>query len=259
MRQKDLSNNEKKVMIPKIIHYCWFGKGQMPRLAKKCIESWKRFLPDYELKEWNEYNFNIEEWDFAKEAYENRKYAFVADVVRMYALYHYGGIYLDTDVEVLKPFDNFLHCTAFCGFEDDNYVATCVIGSEKGGTWAKDQLDYYRHEHFIKKDNTLDTTTNVKLITEYMLRHGLLQNNTRQEFKGLITIYPRDFFCPKSYIDIEEHFSNNTAAVHHFAGSWLSRKARRRIKRNKRRCRKEQRKIARKIFFNKIKSFFLKL
>ena len=100
-------------MIPKIIHYCWFGRGQMPELALKCLESWKKYCPDYEIKEWNEDNFDLETYPYAREAYENRKFAFVTDVVRLYALYHEGGIYMDTDVEVLKPLDRFLNDPAF--------------------------------------------------------------------------------------------------------------------------------------------------
>ena len=106
-------------MIPKVIHYCWFGRGQMPELALKCIESWKKFLPDYEIKEWNEDNFDLDSYPYTREAYDKRKYAFVTDVVRLHALYNEGGIYMDTDVEVLKPLYSFLHHTAFSGFEND--------------------------------------------------------------------------------------------------------------------------------------------
>ena len=106
-------------MIPKVIHYCWFGKGKMPDLALKCLESWKKYCPDYVIKEWNEDNFDLDLYPYAREAYDNRKFAFVTDVVRLYALYHEGGIYMDTDVELVNSIDKFLHHTAFSGFESE--------------------------------------------------------------------------------------------------------------------------------------------
>lgn len=207
-------------MIPKIIHYCWFGRGEKPKLAKKCIASWKKYCPDYEIKEWNEDNFDISLYPYAKEAYERRRLAFVADVARLYALYQEGGIYMDTDVEVLKPLDNFLAHPAFCGFEDEKGISTGIIGSEKGGKWVKDNLDNYLHRHFIKGDETDDLTTNVVTITNYMLSLGLKLDNTFQDFPDLITIYPKDYFSPKSYEDGKLYLTSNTCAIHHFSASW---------------------------------------
>lgn len=209
-------------MIPKIIHYCWFGRGPLPDLAVKCINSWKKYLPEYEIKEWNEDNFDINLFSYVKEAYENRKYAFVTDVVRLYALYHDGGIYMDTDVEVLKSLDPFLNNCAFSGFEDDTMIPTGIMASEKGGKWAKDNLDYYVNRHFMKSDGSMDMETNVSIITKYMLPLGLKQNNTYQVFPDLITIYPKDFFCPKSKLDGKIYLTNNTVTIHHFAASWTS-------------------------------------
>jgi len=208
-------------MIPKVIHYCWFGRGQMPELAQRCLESWKKYLPDYEIKEWNEDNFDLDMYPYAREAYDNRKFAFVTDVVRLYALYHEGGIYMDTDVEVLKTLDPFLHHHAFSGFEDDRNIPTGIMASEQGGKWAKDNLDYYVDKHFVKEDGTLDMTTNVTTITNYMLPHGLEQNNTYQDFPNLITFYPKDYFCPKDSVTKKLHKTNNTVSIHHFDGSWL--------------------------------------
>ena len=208
-------------MIPKIIHYCWFGRGEMPKLARKCIKSWKKYCPDYEIKEWNEDNFDLDMYPYAREAYDNRKFAFVTDVVRLYALYHEGGIYMDTDVEVIKPLDSFLKHTAFSGFENEIYVPTGIMASERGGIWAKENLDYYNDHHFLKEDGSIDNTTNVIIITNYMLEHGLVQNNTFQIFPGLITMYPKDYFCPKSYVDGVIYKTKNTVTIHHFAGSWL--------------------------------------
>ena len=131
-------------MIPKKIHYCWFGRGEKPELALKCIESWKKYLPDYELKEWNEDIFDISRNQYVREAYENRKFAFVTDYVRLYAIYTEGGIYMDTDVEVVGRFDKFLHHHAFSGFETDGNVPTGMMAAEKGSVWAKDLLDQYQ-------------------------------------------------------------------------------------------------------------------
>lgn len=209
-------------MIPKIIHYCWFGGNPLPELAIKCIESWKKYCPDYEIKEWNESNFDLNMFPYAKEAYENRKFAFVTDVVRLYALYTEGGIYMDTDVEVLKPLDEYLKHNAFSGFEDEKLVPTGIMASEKGGIWAKENLEYYNDRHFVKEDGSFDMTTNINTITNYMLSKGLVQNNTYQDFPNLITMYPKDYFCPKSYKDGKIYLTSNTTTIHHFAGSWLT-------------------------------------
>ncbi len=209
-------------MIPKIIHYCWFGGNPLPELAVKCIESWKKYCPDYEIKEWNESNFDLNMFPYAKEAYENRKFAFVTDVVRLYALYTEGGIYMDTDVEVLKPLDEYLKHNAFSGFEDEKLVPTGIMASEKRGIWAKENLEYYNDRHFVKEDGSFDMTTNVNTITDYMLSKGLVQNNTYQDFPNLITMYPKDYFCPKSYKDGKIYLTSNTTTIHHFAGSWLT-------------------------------------
>lgn len=209
-------------MIPKVIHYCWFGRGKMPELALNCIESWKKHLPEYKIKEWNEENFDLDMYPYVREAYDNRKFAFVTDVVRLYALYYEGGIYMDTDVEVLKSLDPFLHHHAFSGFENDKDVPTGIMASEKGGRWAKENLDYYNDKHFIKDDGTMDVTTNVQTITKIMLPYGLKQDNSYQDFPELITFYPKDYFCPKSYKDGKIYTTKNTVTIHHFAGSWIS-------------------------------------
>lgn len=217
-----LTHSSRNSMIPKKIHYCWFGRGKMPELALKCIASWKKYLPEYEIKEWNEDNFDLDMYPYVREAYDNRKFAFITDVVRLYALYHEGGIYMDTDVEVLKPLDCFLDCHAFSGFEDDVHVPTGIMASEKGGKWAEENLAYYDGRHFVNEQGELDLTTNVVTITNYMLPYGLKQNNTLQQFPGLITFYPKDYFCPKSYEDGKIYLTDNTYTIHHFAGSWLT-------------------------------------
>lgn len=207
-------------MINKIIHYCWFGRGEKPELAKKCIASWRKFLPDYEIKEWNEDNFDINCNQYVKEAYESRKFAFVTDYVRLYAIYKEGGIYMDTDVEVLKTFDPFLHHHAFSGFETDGNVPTGMMAGEKGSVWAKELLDMYDNRKFIMADGSFDMTTNTTVITKYMLGKGLVLNNRYQDFPGLCTMYPAEFFCPKDHRTGKIKCTHNTVCIHHFAGSW---------------------------------------
>ena len=207
-------------MIPKIIHYCWFGGGELPELALKCIESWKKFLPDYEIKEWNESNFNLDLYPYAREAYDNRKFAFVTDIVRLYALYHEGGIYMDTDVEVLKNLDNYLIHNAFSGFESDGYILTGIIASVAHNHWLKLQLDYYDGRHFLFKNGSLDLTTNVEIITKITKAHYKIELNNSYQDIGDIVFYPSDFFCPKNHATGIISFTKNTACIHHFAGSW---------------------------------------
>ena len=208
-------------MIPKVIHYCWFGRGQKPEAALKCIESWKKFLPDYDLKEWNEDNFDISSNLYVSQAYQSRKFAFVTDYVRLYALYTEGGVYMDTDVEVLGNYDKFLHHHAFSGFETDGNVPTGMMAAEKGSVWAKELLDGYKDRVFIKEDGSFDTTTNTFVITKYMVDKGLVLNNKYQDFPGLCTMYPSDYFCPKDHRTGKIRCTSNTVCIHHFAGSWI--------------------------------------
>lgn len=209
-------------MIPKIIHYCWFGRNPLPPLAIKCIESWKKILPEYEIKEWNEDNFDLDMYPYAREAYDNRKFAFVTDIVRLYALFNEGGVYMDTDVEILKPLDPFLHHAAFSGFESEDSFPTGLMAAEKGSKWAKDNLEWYNDKHFVKDDGTLDTTTNVVIIMKVLEKYHFKLDNTYQEVSGYFTIYPKEYFCPKDYDTKKIHLTDNTVAIHHFDGSWHS-------------------------------------
>lgn len=210
-------------MIPKVIHYCWFGKGEKPELALKCIESWKKYCPDYEIKEWNEDNFDINSNQYVKEAYEAKKWAFVTDYVRLYALYTEGGIYMDTDVEVIKNLDKFLEKQAFSSFENNNMIPTGLMASRKHNKWIKDLLDEYANLHFFKPDGTMDMTTNVYRITNLTIqKYGLNPISSYQNLKGgIVTLYPYDYFCPKSWETGIITITNNTHTIHHFAGSWI--------------------------------------
>ncbi len=207
-------------MIPKRIHYCWFGRGPMPELALKCIESWHKYMPDYEYKLWNEDNFDINSVPYVKEAYESKKFAFVTDYVRLFALYTEGGIYMDTDVEVLKPYDDLLNLSGFTGYEGSKYLppVTGTMASEAGNTWVKEQLGAYDGIHFLLEDGTMDTTTNTTRISEIMKRGGFVQNGKRQAYKDM-HIFPVDYFCPRQTTG-EFLLTENTFCDHHFMGSW---------------------------------------
>lgn len=207
-------------MIPKVIHYCWFGRGNLPALAVKCIESWKRVLPEYTMQLWNEDNFDIESNSYVKEAYHSKKFAFVTDYIRLYALYNFGGIYMDTDVEIIKPLDDLLKLPAFSGFEGDKEIPTGIMASEKNGKWAKEMLEYYNNDrHFIKADGSLDLTNNVQIIGRLMAENGFVLENGYQVYKEIMHIFPKDYFCPKSRTGIIQ-VTENTYCIHHFAASW---------------------------------------
>lgn len=208
-------------MIPKKIHYCWFGRNPKSELALKCIESWKQKLPDYEMIEWNEDTFDINENVFCKEAYEAKKWAFVTDYVRLKVLYEYGGIYMDTDVEVLDSLEDFLSNRAFSGFEDNCSVPTGIMASEAKHPFFAELLAYYNNRHFTLEDGTYDVTTNVQIITETASNKGLRLDNTMQVIEDF-AFYPNDYFCPMSWKTRKLNITKNTKTIHHFAGSWLS-------------------------------------
>ncbi|MCL2305496.1 MAG: glycosyl transferase [Planctomycetaceae bacterium] len=207
-------------MIPKVIHYCWFGGNSLPPLAVKCIESWEKFCPDYEIKEWNESNFDLKISPYVKEAYEAKKWAFVSDYARLWVLVNFGGIYLDTDCELVKPIDGFLNLEAMSGFESETYIPTGIMGCRKGFPLFVELLKRYNDRHFIKPDGSFDMTTNTQDITRACLDHGFVPNNEKQTICGF-TLFPRDWFCPMDgRTQKMVAFTENTHAIHHFAASW---------------------------------------
>ncbi|TCC93951.1 glycosyl transferase [Pedobacter frigiditerrae] len=210
-------------MIPKIIHYCWFGRGTMPELALKCLQSWRKYLPEYEIMEWNEDNFDVNMFQFTAEAYKERKFAFVSDACRLYALKKMGGIYMDTDVEFLRPFDNeILSNKAFTGFEDNLLFSSAIMGSEKDGKWINELLPHYHNRSFYLPDGSFDVNPNTEIITDFMKnKKGVPINNTFQKLEDYCTIYPSDYFCPKSWKTLKIKTTANTYCIHHFAGSWV--------------------------------------
>ena len=214
-------------MIPKVIHYCWFGGSPLPKMARKCISSWKKFFPDYEIKEWNEDNFDINIIPYTKEAYEAKKYAFVSDYARFWILYHYGGVYFDTDVEVIKSMDTMIAHGAFMGAETSVvrgqrlYVAPGLgLASQPNHGFLKECMDLYENLHFEYVKGKW-TKTVVQHITELLEKHGLSQTDEIQEIAGF-TIYPWDYMCPISTEGNVMRKTDNTVSIHYFAGSWKS-------------------------------------
>lgn len=211
-------------MIPKKIHYCWFGKTELPANIREYINSWKKYLCEYEFIQWNETNFDININPYVKEAYEAKKWAFVSDYVRLYVLYNEGGIYLDSDIEVLRNFDNLLENYAFGGFESKGVIATCILGTEKKNPIFKNFIDYYVDRHFKKENGVYDMTPNTVPISKICREYGMIEKNIRQKL-NYITIYPEDYFCPKSIIDGKIRLTENSYTIHHFDGSWQSEKS----------------------------------
>lgn len=206
--------------IPKIIHYCWFGHNPKPKLVQLCIQSWKKHLPEYELIEWNEKNFDIEKFQFTLEAYNLKKWAFVSDFVRIWVLKEYGGVYLDTDVEIKKTLNPLLEHYFFSGFE--NYegnlspIVSAVMGSQKECRLIDDIFLEYKSKPFINPDGEMNTTQNTVIISRILIAKYKIDKSKDCHQVGAdnINIYPSTFFCtpsPSSY------------AIHHFAGSWLNR------------------------------------
>lgn len=213
-------------MIPKIIHYCWFGRNPLPESAVKCINSWKKFFPDYEVKEWNEDNFDVNIIPYTQEAYEAKKYAFVSDYARMWILYHYGGLYFDTDVEVIKSMDDIVARGPFMGIEtllttDRLRVAPGLgIGAIAGMNVYKEILDFYSTSSFLTPNGDINTIAIVKITSDVLKSHGLLPKNQEQEVGG-IWIYPQEYFNPLDDNTGKLVVTENTRSIHWYTKTWL--------------------------------------
>lgn len=209
-------------MIPKVIHYCWFGGNPLPDMAKQCIESWKKFFPDYEIIEWNETNFDLKGCDYCREAYQAKKWAFVSDYARFWILYNYGGLYFDTDVEVIKDMREIVNRGAFMGCEAVNKCAPGLgLGVNPGHDLYKEILDFYNTIHFINEDGTLNEQTVVFYTTNIMKEHGLQEVDKIQNIAG-VYIYPAEYFCPMNYGTGKLMITKNTVSIHHYSASWHS-------------------------------------
>ena len=221
-------------MIPKIIHYCWLSGDPYPEKIQYCLNSWKKIIPDYEFVLWDTKRFPFDSCLWVKEAFEAKKYAFAADYIRLYAVYNYGGIYLDCDVEVFKRFDNLLHLPYFIGNESfENRVEIAAFGAEKGNPWIKDCLDYYSGKHFVKEDGSLDMKVLPDIVFETVSPNYQLKNISKiEDFENkdnIINVFPRDWFCANVHLneyDLDPTYiiSAYSYCVHHFANSYVKTK-----------------------------------
>lgn len=220
--------------IPKVIHYCWFGKNDLSSLAIKCIDSWKKFCPDYEIILWNEDNFDISCNDFVKEAFEMNKWAFVSDYARLYVLYHYGGIYMDADVELVKNIDDILdNRKAVTGYQEDITIPAALMAAEPHNVWIKRLLDYYDDRHFIMPDGSLDFKTNSEIITVISCKKFGFRIGDSFIREGEVHILPSVYLAPykktifklknQNIYDIYKIDNELTYAIHHAVGSWTPR------------------------------------
>lgn len=208
-------------MIPKKIHYIWFGGNPLTPLAEKCIASWKKYCPDYEIVRWDESNFDVSQNRYCQEAYDAKKWAFASDYARLWVLVNDGGIYMDTDVEVLQPLDRFLELQAFSGFEAEDRLPTGLMASYSRHPFFEKLLHDYEDRSFLKPNGAFDLSTNVEAITKACVDAGLMLNNTEQTVEGF-TLFPSEFFCPKDWLTKDIHLTENSYAIHHFDGSWVS-------------------------------------
>ena len=213
-------------MIPKIIHYCWFGRNPLPELAQKCIASWKKYLPDYEIKEWNEENFDVNIIPYTAEAYAMKKYAFVSDYARFWILHKYGGIYFDTDVEVIRPIDDIIARGNFMDFETDPNPAKGDASNASvnpGLGIIEKMMHYYDGQHFVHEAVMKNQITVVHIATKVLRDNGLKNVAGIQEVAGCY-IYPAEYFCPINVTTGRIHVEKNTRTIHHYAGTWVDKK-----------------------------------
>ena len=226
-------------MIPKIIHYCWFGKNPKPPLAEKCIRSWREKCPDYEIIEWNEDNVNIKDCPlYVRQSYKEGRWAFVTDYVRLKVVYEQGGIYLDTDVEVLKPFDSLLEEKSFFGIEGEEFVATGLgFGSEAGTKILADLMNDYEGISLYQEKGVIDVTACPARNTKIFKKYGFEPQNKLQRLDDGVLVLPTEFLCPMNYITKELNITDATFSVHWYSSSWIDKK----IKKNeKKRIRKSR-------------------
>ena len=212
-------------MIPKFIHYCWFGRNPLPPLAEKCIASWRKFLPDYEIKEWNEDNFDVSILSYTADAYSAGKYAFVSDYARFWVLNRYGGVYFDTDVEIIRSMDDVLARGAFMGFELASQERLAVnpglgMAAEPGLHFYQEILSRYETMSFSREDGSLNPYTMIPMVTELLVAAGLKGDGTIEHISG-IDVYPPDWFNPFDYLTGRLRKTENTRSIHWFAKSWM--------------------------------------
>lgn len=224
-------------MIPKIIHYCWFGRNPLPKTAEKCIRSWKKYCPDYEIIRWDESNFDVNCNEYCREMYEQEKWAFLTDYVRLRVVYENGGIYLDTDVEVIKPLDDLLHNSAYMGLETTDKVATGLgFGAERNHWFIGENMKYY------EKWRSSDSVETCPIITTKLLKpFGVdVKSNVVQHYAD-IAVYPTEFFCPIDFFSGKKIITSNTYSVHHFSATWFTAQQKKAYRKSKNERRKMKR------------------
>lgn len=210
-------------MIPKVIHYCWFGGAPLPEEYKKYIETWKKFCPDYKIIQWDESNYDVHKNKYMEQAYDLKKWGFVPDYARFDIIYQHGGIYLDTDVEVLKSFDLLLNNRAYMGFEGGNWVNGGIgFGAEAGNLVIKGLRDMYDELSFVDEKGELNLTPSPYYITDFLVEHGLKRNNQEQLIDDSLCVYPIEYFAAKDYETGKIVISENTFSIHQYSASWFS-------------------------------------
>lgn len=209
-------------MIPKKIHYCWFGGNPLTELGERCLESWKKYFPDYEIIEWNESNYDVNKIPYIKDAYDAKKYAFVSDYARFDIMYEHGGIYFDTDVEVIKDMSEIIKRGSFAGIESAGALAAGLgFATRQREPILKEILESYKDEKFLNDDGSLNLKTVVTRVSDIFKQHGFTDEVKIQNVAGF-TIYPMEYFCPKAIHTFEVNISDNTYTIHHFDGSWVT-------------------------------------
>ncbi len=220
-------------MIPKIIHYCWFGGAELPEKDKECIESWKKFCPDYKIVRWDETNYDLTKNKYMHEAYTNKKWGFVPDYARFDIVYTHGGIYLDTDVEIVRNLDFLLDNDGYLGFEEGSFVNGGIgFGAEQGNVVMKGLRDMYDSIEFLKPNGSINALPSPYYITEFLEKIGLVRNNEKQLVNG-ITVYPTDYFSPKEFSTGKLVITDNTCTIHHYNASWFNDKEKRQLTRTR--------------------------
>lgn len=210
-------------MIPKIIHFCWLSDDPYPPKIQHCIDSWHEYLPDYEFIHWDKQKLMSLDSDWAREAFENKKYAFAADYIRCYSVFHMGGIYLDTDVEIFKSFDCFLGFSAFMGVDSKGDLEAAIFGSEKSAEWLRKSLEFYNNRHFVNQDGSFNIVTMPNVFKEALssILPADLSKIVSIRYLPNLTLYPKEYFSPKDYTTGEIKQSEKTVCIHHFAASWI--------------------------------------
>lgn len=210
-------------MIPKKIHYCWFGHGKKSKHARKCIESWKKYCPDYEIIEWNEENYDFSSAPlFVKQAMETKKWAFATDYIRYQVVHEHGGIYFDTDVEVLKNLDDLLENKAFFGVQHNHIVASGLgFGAEQGLPLLLELMENYEGIPFLLPDGKMDDRGCPRRDAPVFQAHGMVMDGSEQILEDGIHVFPKEYFCPRGFNDGTLRITENTYTIHWFDASWL--------------------------------------